>query len=177
MNREAFHSSFTNLFQTNISRSFEWWQVWAPEADSKMAPRNFDREYYRRQCNLFFPEVGGFTFGLNKGRTVDEVNVKTGGWDYVNTTRLMWANGELDPWRPATVSADRRPGGPLKSTDEAPVFVLPKAAHCNDLILKNGEANPEVKKIITAEVEKMKQWVQEFYKQKGGKNRLRAIGR
>ncbi|KAL3959550.1 hypothetical protein ACCO45_004667 [Purpureocillium lilacinum] len=115
------------------------------------------------------PPVGDHTYGLARGRTVEQVNAKTGGWDHVNTTRLMWVNGELDPWRPATVSAELRPGGPLASTDEAPVFLLPKAAHCNDAIVKNGEANPEVGKMMQQEVAYVKRWVDEFYKEKGGK--------
>ncbi|POR33927.1 Thymus-specific serine protease [Tolypocladium paradoxum] len=148
---------------------FEYWQTWGPGSDSGLVSEHFIRDYYLRQCANFFPDVGSFTYGLKKGRTVEQVNAKTGGWDYVNTTRLMWVNGEYDPWRPATVSADLRPGGPLKSTKEAPVWVLPKAAHCNDLIVKNGVANPAVMEVIKAEVAQMKEWVGEFYKQKGVK--------
>ncbi|GJN73935.1 hypothetical protein Purlil1_7177 [Purpureocillium lilacinum] len=148
---------------------FEWWQTWAPEATTGLIPKLYDREYSRRQCALYFPPVGDHTYGLARGRTVEQVNAKTGGWDHVNTTRLMWVNGELDPWRPATVSAELRPGGPLASTDEAPVFLLPKAAHCNDAIVKNGEANPEVGKMMQQEVAYVKRWVDEFYKEKGGK--------
>lgn len=156
----------TNTFG---NRSFEWWQTWAPEATTGLIPKLYDREYSRRQCALYFPPVGDHTYGLARGRTVEQVNAKTGGWDHVNTTRLMWVNGELDPWRPATVSAELRPGGPLASNDEAPVFLLPKAAHCNDAIVKNGEANPEVGKMMQQEVAYVKRWVDEFYKEKGGK--------
>lgn len=158
--------------QEGLTRnSFEYWQTWGPGSDTGIVSEHYTRDYWRRQCGYYFPNVGSFTYGLNKGRTVEQVNAKTGGWNHVNTTRLMWVNGEYDPWRPATVSADRRPGGPLKSTKEAPVWVLPKAAHCNDLIIQNGLANPAVMEIIQAEVAQMKEWVGEFYKQKVGKTK------
>lgn len=93
------------------------------------------------------------------------LNDRTGGWNNVNTTRLMWANGGLDPWKPATVSSNFRPGGPLKSTPEAPVRVLPGAAHCGDLLLRNAQANEAVMEIYQAEVQNMKEWVGDFYKE------------
>ncbi|KAG8406126.1 hypothetical protein J3458_021453 [Metarhizium acridum] len=36
----------------------------------------------------------------------------------------MWVNGEYDPWTPATVSSKSRPGGPLKSSKQAPVWIV-----------------------------------------------------
>lgn len=67
------------------------------------------------------------------------------------------------------MSADDRPGGPLQSTEQAPVWVIPKAAHCNDLIIENSKHNAELKKIVDAEVAQMKKWVDEFYTEKGKK--------
>ncbi|ODA80554.1 hypothetical protein RJ55_03513 [Drechmeria coniospora] len=156
-------------------RRFEYWQVWGPESTSGLVSSFYVRDYWRRQCALYFPKVDGYTYGLARGRSVGQINDLTGGWDHVDTTRLMWVGGEYDPWRPATVSADKRPGGPLASTNEAPVWVIPKAAHCNDLIVRNGDANPVVAKIIREEVAKMKEWVAEFYTRNGPKKQRRAL--
>ena len=113
-----------------------------------------------------FPTMGNSTYGLNKGRTVDQLNLKTGGWNHVNTTRLMWVNGEYDPWTPATVSSKSRPGGPLKSTKQAPVWVIPKAAHCNDLNVRN-RVNEGAREVIDGVVSQMQEWVADYYKQNG----------
>jgi hypothetical protein len=56
----------------------------------------------------------------------------------VNTTHVVWVNGEFDPWRDATVSSIFRPGGLLSSTEAAPVILIPGRIHCTDLIARNG---------------------------------------
>lgn len=91
----------------------------------------------------------------------------TGGWNHVNTTRFTWTNGELDPWRGATVSSDNRPGGPLKSTEEVPVHVIPKSAHCMDMLTKNAEVNEGLKEVYDAEIAQIQKWVSEYYTLKG----------
>lgn len=104
--------------------------------------------------------------GIGQGRTTAMINERTGGWLNVNTTRLMWANGGLDPWKPATVSSRYRPGGPLESTPEAPVRVMPNGVHCADLSLYQAEGS-EAMQVIKDQVQNMKEWVGEFYKEKG----------
>lgn len=101
---------------------------------------------------------------MSRGVTAANVNARTGGWSFVNTTRLIWINGEYDPWRTATVSSDFRPGGPFRGDKDRPVMVIPKASHCSDLIMKNAAVNEGVRKVVDAEVAKMKEWVAEFYK-------------
>ncbi|KAK2608502.1 hypothetical protein QQS21_002964 [Conoideocrella luteorostrata] len=142
---------------------FEWWQVSSPDDTTGLVSKFLDVNYNYMQCRNYFPREGNHTFGLDAGRTSAQVNRKTGGWNVGNTTRLMWVNGEYDPWKPATVSADARPGGPLQSTPDAPVWVIPKAAHCNDVLTKNADANPEVRKIVDDILATMKKWVGEYY--------------
>ncbi len=74
---------------------------------------------------------------------------------------------EFDPWRSASVSSELRPGGPLKSSSAAPVFLIPGSRHCNDLTMKSGDVNPDIKNAQTAVITQMKTWVGEFYDQKG----------
>jgi hypothetical protein len=124
----------------------------------------FNVDYYRDQCVRYFPEVNGHQVGFVKGVRAEDVNKHTGGWASVNTTRLLWVNGEYDPWRHATVASDYRPGGPFAGDAEHPAFVIPKAAHCNDMIMKNAAVNEGVRKVVDAEVKKMKEWVDAFYK-------------
>lgn len=131
-----------------------------------MASSLVDVAYWDAQCSLYFPEVNGHKVGVAKGRTNAQVNAVTGGWTNVNTTRLMWTNGELDPWKPATVSSPFRPGGPLVSTPEAPVRVVPQATHCSDMLLVAAQANDGLMKIWLEEVENVNEWVGDFYKEK-----------
>ncbi|KAH8895932.1 endoprotease endo-Pro [Thozetella sp. PMI_491] len=141
---------------------FKYWQDGAPEDVPSLVSRLVDVDYWQRQCGLFFPAEDGYTYGIAKGKTEADVNAYTGGWDYVNTARLIWTNGQWDPWRDSTVSSDFRPGGPLQSTSEAPVYVIPGGIHCSDLLARNGAANAGVQKIIDEVVATIKGWVDEF---------------
>lgn len=148
------------------SNSFEYWQAGSTKSTVGFPAPLYNVEYWRRQCPLYFPEVNGHQVGMVKGVRAEDVNKRTGGWDNVNTTRLLWVNGEYDPWRSASVASDFRPGGPFVGDEDRPAYVIPKAAHCNDMIVKNAAVNAGVKKVVDAEVKKMKQWVDEFYKKK-----------
>jgi len=73
-------------------------------------------------------------------------------------------NGGYDPWREAGVSSEFRPGGPLQSTEQAPVIIVPGGFHTSDLITKNGAVNAGAKTAIDAAIAQMKTWVAEFPK-------------
>jgi len=70
---------------------------------------------------------------------------------------------EFDPWRSASVSSEFRPGGPLPSRQEAPVYLLSGATHCNDLVVRNGVANTGVMGAQQSAITTMKNWVEQFY--------------
>ncbi|PYH99305.1 endoprotease endo-Pro [Aspergillus ellipticus CBS 707.79] len=143
---------------------FFWWQDGAPENTSTIVPRLVSAEYWQRQCALYFPEVNGYTFGSAVGKSADTLNKWTGGWDMTsNTTRLIWTNGQYDPWRDATVSSTFRPTGPLVSTPQEPVQVIPGAFHCSDLYMADYYANAGVRRVVDNEVRQIKAWVAEWY--------------
>jgi hypothetical protein len=150
---------------------FAYWQDGAPKDVSSIVSRLVTAEYWQRQCDLFFPPEDGYTYGSSSlhrpERTVDTVNKATDGWDLPSeakpTTRLIWTNGEFDPWRTSGVSSEFRPGGPLVSTAEQPVQIIPGGFHCSDLRISNGVANEGVMKVIDNEVAQVKAWVEEYY--------------
>ncbi|KAK0716778.1 serine carboxypeptidase S28 [Lasiosphaeria miniovina] len=146
---------------------FSYWQTGAPKNHTTIVSRYVSVEYYQRQCALSFPTEGNATYGSAAGKTVDMTNDVTQGWDLTNTTRLLWVNGEFDPWRSASVSSELRPGGPLESTAAAPVFLMPGARHCNDLLTKTADINEGVRATQRAVIAQMEVWAQDFYK---GKN-------
>lgn len=63
------------------------------------------------------------------------------------------------------MSSEFRPGGPLASTEQHPVQIIPGGFHCSDLRLKNGAVNDGVQTVIDNEVKQIVKWVGEFYEQ------------
>lgn len=118
-------------------------------------------------CEAYFPDFNGFKYGLKNGKTYHTHNKKTGGWRNVNSTRLVWVNGENDPWRPATVSSEYRPGGPLQSTDKVPVYVIKDGGHCNDYRTKD-EPTEQGRPVYDAIRQHFRTWVAEFYEEHPG---------
>lgn len=145
---------------------FGFWQDGAPAGTPTIVSRLVTKDYFERQCALYFPEVDGYSFGQAEGKTATDVNLYTDGWSVTNRTRLIWTNGEFDPWLHATMSSSFRPGGPLQSTAQQPLQVIPGGIHCSDLIYENAEANAGVLEVINNEVAIVKGWVEEFYTQK-----------
>lgn len=73
---------------------------------------------------------------------------------------------EFDPWGSAGVSSIHRPGGPMASTDQLPIFVVRNATHNADLSRAGGLANPGLQEIQNKTMELMRKWVGEFYSKK-----------
>lgn len=117
--------------------------------------------YYERQCSLFFPTEGNNTYASARGVTEDYVNQRTLGWFNTETTRLMYVNGEFDPWRSGSVSSSFRPGGPFNGTADVPVILIPGSRHCNDLIISNN-VDKGVASAQAAAISQISQWVAEY---------------
>ncbi|RYP51476.1 hypothetical protein DL768_003206 [Monosporascus sp. mg162] len=132
--------------------------VCRPTVFSRLA----NAQYYQRQCGLFFPRQGPYTYASNRGKTAAALNAHTKGRHLYDTKRLMWVNGEFDPWRSASTASVFRTGGPLPSTPRTPSIVIPGARHCNDLRASNA-VNEDVKKTQEAVIKQMAEWTNEFY--------------
>jgi len=141
---------------------FGYWQDGAPKNTNSLVSRFVTGDYWENQCQLFFPEQDGYTFGYAKGKREADVNAFTKGWSNTNTTRLLWVNGEFDPWRSSGVSSIFRPGGPLQSTEQAPVDIVPGGYHCSDLLMKNGQVNAGVAAVQQKEIDQIVAWVNEW---------------
>ena len=64
-----------------------------PKGARSLMPRAVPVDYYQRQCDILFPRQGNATHGSAGGRTTEELNAITQGWDYTTTERLLWTNG------------------------------------------------------------------------------------
>ncbi|KAK3670459.1 hypothetical protein LTR78_009700 [Recurvomyces mirabilis] len=162
----------TSLANT-FNRQWEWmlcnepfgyWQDGAPQGRSTLVSRLVDANYWIRQCGLYFPTEDGQTYGIANGKTEAQENSYTGGWYIDNSTRLLYVNGGYDPWREASVSSELRPGGPLQSTEQVPVNIVPGGFHTSDLVTANGKANTTVQAVIDKNVAQMAAWVAEWPK-------------
>ena len=151
---------------------FSYWQTGAPEGHPTLVSRLVDTEWWIRQCGVYFPPgPNGETYGIANGRTEAEENTYTGGWDIganpsYDTTRLLYVNGGYDPWREASVSSEFRPGGPLESTEQTPVLIVPGGFHVSDMVTENGDVNAGVKKVQDQEIKQLADWVGEWSKRR-----------
>ena len=107
----------------------------------------------QRQCTYFFPEA----FPTARSPNVDATNSAYEGW-FVSTSNLFFANGQRDPWREATVSAD---GTHFQSTPQRPIEVS-DGFHCSDLITKNGQVDSTVQSVIDAGLKALGGWLAEW---------------
>ncbi|KAJ9136619.1 putative serine protease EDA2 [Pleurostoma richardsiae] len=174
-------SEYTDWSASNGNRAWTWmlcnqplefWQDGAPDGTPTLVSRYVNASYWQRQCPLYFPPDSGYTYGSGKGITPEDVNAEYGGWNIDNTTRLIYVNGEFDPWRDSTVSSQFRPGGPLQSTEQLPVKLIPGGIHCSDLTQRNALANAGVAEIQAEVVETITGWVDEFYAEKKIKRQI-----
>ncbi|KAH7317225.1 peptidase S28 [Rhexocercosporidium sp. MPI-PUGE-AT-0058] len=130
------------------NQPLDFWQDGAPRGTPTIVSRLVTAEYWQRQCGLLFPEVNGYTYGsTNPNINVHSVNKYTKGWRLDDTARLIWTNGEFDPWRTASMSSEFRPGGPLDSTAQHPLQIIP-----------GGFIT-----VIDNEIAQIKTWVAEYY--------------
>ncbi|KUI61468.1 putative serine protease EDA2 [Cytospora mali] len=157
-----------------VDRQWEWllcnepfafWQDGAAYGTPSIVSSLVSAEYWQRQCPLYFPGPG--TVGSEDGKNVSATNTFTKGWDIAGTTtRLIFTNGQYDPWKDATVSSDFKPGGPYNGTADAPVQVIPDGIHCSDMIAENGVVNAGVQAAIDNEISVISNWVEEYYTEK-----------
>lgn len=145
-----------------------WYQTGAPpEVPMSLVTRLATADSVQRQCDMWFPAEGNFTYGSAGGRlTAADANARLGGWDAAasNTTtrRFLWVNGEYDPWLGVSVSSDFRPGGPLASAPGRLVLLIEGSLHGSDMIMRN-DVYPPIRAAHAAEIKQMVEWVGEIY--------------
>ncbi|KAI1436300.1 serine carboxypeptidase S28 [Xylaria sp. CBS 124048] len=140
---------------------FGWYQVGPPESDgTSIVSSSLRPDHYQRRCPLMFPDTNGFTVGSVRGFTAQHLNMWTHGWD-ASFERVLFVNGERDPWRSATIAADCRPGGPVNSSDTIPSLIVEKGDHVPDLILGDDEFQTRV---IESAVKIMGNWLKDWQK-------------
>ncbi|SMR55513.1 unnamed protein product [Zymoseptoria tritici ST99CH_1A5] len=162
---------YTDVSRRDLTlRSYQWllcsqpfglWQTGAPAGRPSLVSRLVDDEYFKRICGLYFPP-GPDGVGYDKGRTVDDTNAYTGGWNPKNVSRIVYVDGEFDPWASLGVASDFRPGGPLQSSEEVLVLTLPRGHHCTDMYAWLAPKYPELQEVIDQALAQIVKWVGEW---------------
>ncbi|KAF2149996.1 putative serine peptidase [Myriangium duriaei CBS 260.36] len=146
---------------------FGWWQDGAPRGRPSIVSRLVNAQWSIRQCGLYFPPgPNGETYGIAKGKTEDQLNARTKGWniDECALKRIIFTNGEFDPWRAAGTASGFRPRGQLQPTDQVKTNLIPGGVHCYDLIAANGVADPRVGAVQQREIEQIAEWIAQWPK-------------
>ncbi|RKP14643.1 peptidase S28, partial [Piptocephalis cylindrospora] len=107
-----------------ICNEFGYWQTSPRDSRTPLRSRLITLQSDLDSCPYVFPG------GPNKGQ-VDTLNLKHLGQTGV-INRLLYVNGELDPWRRLSVSA---PDSIFPTADQSltPRYVIPGGSHCKDL--------------------------------------------
>ncbi|KIM91231.1 hypothetical protein PILCRDRAFT_59170 [Piloderma croceum F 1598] len=154
-------SYWTNTTVDNSARSWQWivcnevgyFQESPPQGQPAIVSRLVQPIYDERQCAQLFPEQ----FSEPSAPNVDATNSAYGGWT-VNVTRLFFANGQRDPWRDVTVSAD---GQNIQSSPTQPIFVS-DGFHCSDLSTAAGLVDPTIAHVQSEALSYMKTWLADW---------------
>ncbi|RYP05719.1 hypothetical protein DL764_003612 [Monosporascus ibericus] len=136
---------------------FGWHQVGPDVSDgTNIVSTAMQETQYSRRCPLMFPETNGFVVGSVRGWNETHLNEWTGGWDS-EFEKVIFVDGQYDPWRSASVSSDYRPEGGAYNTTEAPAFIVEGGIHCPEMII---DANSWA--VVQSCVEIMAGWIQEW---------------
>ncbi|KAH9833657.1 peptidase S28 [Rhodofomes roseus] len=152
-------SYYTDIEINDSGRSWEWivcnevgfFQDGAPEDWPTIVTRLVQPSSDERQCTYYFPEQ------FPNGPVTPDVNATNSayaGW-FANVTNLFFANGQRDPWREATKSAD---GTNFESTSWQPI-AEGDGYHCSDLLTENALVDETVAEVQEQALASMKEWL------------------
>ncbi|KAH9925851.1 peptidase S28 [Epithele typhae] len=155
---------WTEDYTPNAARSWDWLTctqfgfdfTGAPINQPTIASRVVTPAWTERQCGYRFPGAWGSSADVaapNAGALLAAYS----GWN-TTTSRLIFANGQRDPWREATVAAD----GATNAGSTAQPHLLSDGFHCSDLLVREGAASAKVKAVQDQAVEIMKGWIAEW---------------
>ncbi|KZT56257.1 hypothetical protein CALCODRAFT_524343 [Calocera cornea HHB12733] len=132
-----------------------WDQVAAPEHFPSLLSRLVTPEYVERaNCQLQFPEA----FPSIRAADTTSVNKAYGGWN-LNINRLVFVNGNRDPWRFATVSSDFI----NRASSASQPIAVSDGFHVSDTLLSNGEVDDTIHQAQQLVLESMYEWMTEWY--------------
>ncbi|OBZ65442.1 putative serine protease K12H4.7 [Grifola frondosa] len=156
---DSTNPSWTNTAIPNAERSWEWlvcnqfgfFYDGPPAGQPAIVSRLVQPAYDERHCAYMFP--GAFNSSTPTPNATGTI-AAYGGWN-ISVDRLMFANGQRDPWLEATVGA----AGTLaaKTTGLTP-HALSDGFHCSDLLTRSN-VDPSIKNVQANATMFMVQWI------------------
>nr|GAT60969.1 predicted protein [Mycena chlorophos] len=93
------------------------------------------------------------------------MNLLFGGWNITFNPfvdRLLWVNGEFDPWRDPGVASQLPQAPKFVSTSTQPILVVKTGVHCWDMITSSALGNPNTAVVFNQVVAQITTWMKEF---------------
>ena len=108
---------------------FGYWQTAPPAPMKRWRSKFITVAYYENGCRDTFG-----TLDMPRIPNVDYINTVYKGQS-IHTSRIVYVNGEIDPWRRLSVSAEPDSPAPPRNPNSPtePMFVVKGGSHCTDL--------------------------------------------
>ncbi|TFK66312.1 hypothetical protein BDN72DRAFT_961863 [Pluteus cervinus] len=137
-----------------VCKEVGWLQNGAPTDRPTLVSRLVPTTYDMRQCQQMFPEAFPeipITADINNTNTV------YAGWN-AKIDRIFYANGQRDPWRDSTMSAE----GLNKESTPTEIINLGDGFHCSDLLSRNVPYSTLLADIQKKALATFHTWVSEY---------------
>ena len=85
---------------------------------------------------------------------VNETNDRNGGFG-IQASRVLYTNGEYDPWHRMAVHPPNRGG-----VDNV-VYMIEKASHCTDFMPPSDNDSPSLKRLRTIQIDTIRGWLRD----------------
>lgn len=81
-----------------------------------------------------------------------ETNDRNGGF-HIDNSRVLYSNGELDPWHRAAIYPPRRGG------EDNVVYLIEGASHCTDFMPPSDDDSASLKKLRGIQLDTIAHWL------------------
>ncbi|KAH9853292.1 peptidase S28 [Lenzites betulinus] len=168
----TFNSSspeYTNIEVNNFERSWTWLQCTvfgfsfdgALEGQPSLVSRTLNRSYneasfHSHRCKEMFPEAFNTSGPVTFLNALD-VNMKYDGWN-TTTERLIFVNGERDPWRAATVAVE----GAVNNGSDLQPHLIADGFHTSDMVVSEGFFSPRLGEVQVQALSYLQKWLSEW---------------
>ncbi|KAF7375194.1 hypothetical protein MSAN_00406000 [Mycena sanguinolenta] len=146
-----------------ICTQLGFWQD-GDDTEPSIVSRLIDVAYWERQCPLWFPAEDGVS--VPSLAPVDEINALFGGWD-ISEDRMLFVNGQFDPWRSGSVSSQLPNAPKPQSTAKQPILLIETGVHCWDMITETALANPHTAVVFNQVIAQIVTWMKEWDEAQG----------
>ncbi|CAO3621778.1 unnamed protein product [Cunninghamella echinulata] len=138
---------YENSWYWQICTEFGYWQNVPPKNTPwfkrRITSNLTTTEYYKQGCKQLF--------NFHGDADVKSILNKYKGWD-LHYNKIVWINGEWDPWKPLSVESDDAPK--RRNTTFEKSLVIPNGVHCFDY-----DTDASLNNLHTYTINTLKSWL------------------